>query len=85
MSLISSPTRVAVLSVLVVAGIALAIRPGEAHKAITSKYTYNDDVFPILRDRCASCHVTGGEHDLDVRWQQPGSLRRRCGPTRPLT
>ncbi len=32
----------------------------EAHKPITSKYTYNDDVFPILRDRCASCHVTGG-------------------------
>jgi hypothetical protein len=34
--------------------------PGEAHKAITSKYTYNDDVFPILRDRCARCHVPGG-------------------------
>jgi hypothetical protein len=34
--------------------------PGEAHKAITSKYTYNDDVFPILRDRCSRCHVPGG-------------------------
>jgi hypothetical protein len=34
--------------------------PGEAHKAITSKYTYNDDVFPILRDRCSQCHVPGG-------------------------
>lgn len=33
---------------------------GEAHKPITSKYTYNDDVFPILRDRCGKCHVTGG-------------------------
>ena len=33
---------------------------GEAHKPITSKYTYNDDVFPILRDRCARCHVQGG-------------------------
>jgi hypothetical protein len=32
----------------------------EAHKPITSKYTYNDDVFPILRDRCARCHVQGG-------------------------
>jgi hypothetical protein len=32
----------------------------EAHKPITSKYTYNDDVFPILRERCARCHVTGG-------------------------
>jgi len=39
---------------------ALSLTPGEAHKAITSKYTYNDDVFPILRDKCARCHVTGG-------------------------
>src|SRR5262245_63707145 len=39
---------------------ALSLTPGEAHKAITSKYTYNDDVFPILRDRCARCHVAGG-------------------------
>jgi len=38
----------------------LAVATPEAHKPITSKYTYNDDVFPILRDRCARCHVTGG-------------------------
>jgi hypothetical protein len=31
-----------------------------AHKPITSKYTYNDDVFPILKERCAGCHVQGG-------------------------
>jgi len=37
-----------------------ATQKSEAHKAITSKYTYNDDVFPIFRDRCAKCHVTGG-------------------------
>ena len=24
----------------------------DAHKGITSKYTYNDDVYPILRDKC---------------------------------
>src|SRR5258708_12255980 len=52
--------RAAIVSALVVAGVAIAMRPASAHKAITSKYTYNDDVFPILRDRCASCHVTGG-------------------------
>src|SRR3989441_9287805 len=34
--------------------------PTEAHKPITSKYTYNDDVFPILKARCAQCHVAGG-------------------------
>ena len=52
--------RLLAVSALMLCGVALAIVPGEAHKAITSKYTYNDDVFPILRDRCASCHVSGG-------------------------
>jgi hypothetical protein len=52
--------RIVGVSALVLACVALAIQPAGAHKAITSKYTYNDDVFPILRDRCASCHVTGG-------------------------
>lgn len=33
---------------------------GLAHKPVTSKHTYNEHVFPIFRDRCASCHVAGG-------------------------
>ncbi len=33
---------------------------GEAHKAITSKYHFNEDVFPMVRDRCGRCHVDGG-------------------------
>jgi hypothetical protein len=41
-------------------GLALTVVPGSAHKPITSPYTYNDDVFPILRDRCGTCHVSGG-------------------------
>jgi hypothetical protein len=44
----------------VVAGLGLFAIEGEAHKPITSKYTYNDDVFPILKARCARCHVQGG-------------------------
>jgi len=52
--------RLIVFSALAFGAVAIASQTGEAHKAITSKYTYNDDVFPILRDRCASCHVTGG-------------------------
>jgi hypothetical protein len=42
--------------------VALAFTAGhpEAHKPITSPYTYNEDVFPILRDRCGRCHVAGG-------------------------
>jgi hypothetical protein len=31
-----------------------------AHKPITSPFTFNEDVFPIMRDRCAACHVPGG-------------------------
>src|SRR5260221_8931081 len=32
----------------------------EAHKAITSKYTYNADVLPIFVNRCGHCHIAGG-------------------------
>ncbi|MFI5178023.1 MAG: hypothetical protein ACHQO8_05655 [Vicinamibacterales bacterium] len=49
-----------VFASLVLAALALTAQRGEAHKPITSKYTYNDDVFPIFRDKCARCHVKGG-------------------------
>jgi hypothetical protein len=52
--------RLIVAGAVVLGGLALDIQRGEAHKAITSKYTYNDDVFPIFRDRCSRCHVPGG-------------------------
>lgn len=45
---------------LIVLAFTLASEPGRAHKPITSPFTYTDDVFPILRDRCASCHVPQG-------------------------
>ncbi|HEY3045204.1 MAG TPA: hypothetical protein VGJ39_14320, partial [Vicinamibacterales bacterium] len=41
-------------------GVGLGVERAEAHKPITSKYTYNEDVFPILRDRCGRCHVPDG-------------------------
>lgn len=34
--------------------------PGEAHKGVTSKFTYNADVYPIVLNRCGHCHVAGG-------------------------
>src|SRR6188768_1363902 len=37
-----------------------------AHKAITSPYTYNEHVFPILRDRCARCHAEGGPTPMSL-------------------
>ena len=39
---------------------AVWLLPLEAHKPITSPYTFAEDVAPILRERCATCHVAGG-------------------------
>jgi hypothetical protein len=44
----------------VVAVVGVASLTIEAHKPITSPYTFAEDVLPILRDRCASCHSAGG-------------------------
>jgi hypothetical protein len=45
---------------LTAALVSLAVRPADAHVSVTSKYDYNRDVFPLLRDHCGRCHVTGG-------------------------
>src|SRR5687768_9930262 len=42
----------------------------EAHKPITSPYTFNEDVFPILRDRCGRCHVAGGVAPMSLMTHQ---------------
>jgi hypothetical protein len=36
------------------------IQSSEAHKGITSKFTYNADVYPVFLKRCGRCHVDGG-------------------------
>src|SRR5438105_6158016 len=38
----------------------------DAHKPVTSKYDYNRDVFPWLRDHCGSCHVEGGPAPMSL-------------------
>jgi hypothetical protein len=45
---------------LIALGLMISVAPGSAHKPITSPYTYNDDIFPLLRDKCGRCHVSGG-------------------------
>jgi hypothetical protein len=50
----------------VLAGVALLAPRTEAHKAITSPYSYNDHIFPILRDRCGSCHFEGGPTPMSL-------------------
>jgi len=52
--------RLLVLFGATVAAVTIAGSRGEAHKAITSKYTFNQDVLPIFRDKCGRCHVEGG-------------------------
>jgi hypothetical protein len=41
-----------------------------AHKPITSPYTYNQDVLPIVRERCGQCHVDGGVAPMALLTQQ---------------
>jgi hypothetical protein len=33
---------------------------GQAHKPITSKFTYNAEVYPVFLNRCSHCHIAGG-------------------------
>ena len=54
------PVRVFVAVVVVAATAVLVTPAGEAHKPITSPYSYNEDIFPLVRDRCGRCHVSGG-------------------------
>jgi hypothetical protein len=46
--------------------VTIASEPTRAHKPITSKYSYNVDVFPIFRDRCGRCHVSGGAAPMSL-------------------
>ena len=52
--------RIGVAATIAAAATVLSTSRGEAHKPITSPYSYNEDVFPVLRDRCGRCHVSGG-------------------------
>src|SRR5580658_3561882 len=56
-------------AVAALAGVFLLIVAGErtdAHKPVTSKYDYNKDIFPLLRDHCGSCHVPGGSAPMSL-------------------
>ena len=49
-----------VTAMAAVAIVTLLPARGDAHKPITSPFTFNEDVFPIISDRCGSCHYPGG-------------------------
>src|SRR5512144_913098 len=63
------------LSLLITAGGCLAVGSASlnAHKAVTSKYTYTEDVFPILRDKCGRCHAEGGAAPMSLLAYKDGS------------
>ena len=46
--------------------VTIGVRTGEAHRPVTSKYDYNRDVFPLLRDNCGRCHVDGGAAPMSL-------------------
>lgn len=50
--------RAALATFLLVALVLAAA--GHAHKGITSKFTYNTDVYPVFLNRCGGCHIDGG-------------------------
>jgi hypothetical protein len=48
-------------------GVFVATAPEpEAHKAITSRFNYNEHIFPIFRDRCGTCHYAGGPTPMSL-------------------
>ncbi len=49
----------AVALALILAAVCLT-RPLHAHKGVTSKFTYNAEVYPIFLTRCGHCHIEGG-------------------------
>lgn len=56
----SRPPWTRVLLPLTLAATSALVARLDSHKIISSPYTYNDDIFPILRDKCGQCHVDGG-------------------------
>ena len=56
MSRIAAPALVAAIAMA--ASVTWSVRT-DAHKPITSPFTFSDDVLPIVRERCGECHAPG--------------------------
>ena len=59
-------TRLYAVIILASAFFAAIVEHTGAHKPVTSKYDYNRDVFPLLREHCAPCHVEGGPAPMSL-------------------
>src|SRR5260370_24314306 len=78
------------IAVAIAFGLTIATKHTEAHTPVTSKYDYNRDVFPLLRDHCASCHVPCGPAPMSLiadkdamTWAQSIADALTCGPMTP--
>lgn len=87
----SARLRGASAIIVAVASLFAGTRP-EAHKPITSPYTFNEDVFPILQTHCGRCHVAGGvapmslmTHAETVPWGESIRLEVIAGHMPPWT
>src|SRR5262249_14870988 len=74
-------------SLLIAAGGSLIIGTAsvDAHKAVTSKYTYTEEVFPILRDKCGQCHAEGGAAPMSLLAYKDASGGAVAWPNRCAT
>jgi mono/diheme cytochrome c family protein len=48
------------LAAIICLGALVLVQRVDAHKPVTSKYTYWEDVYPIIKEHCGSCHAQGG-------------------------
>ena len=62
--------QLAKLSVVILPAIAFFLLfaggHADAHKLVTSKFDYNRDVFPLLREHFGGCHVNGGPGPMSL-------------------
>jgi hypothetical protein len=68
----------------------VATAPVDAHKPITSPFTFYDDVLPITRAKCAACHAPDGiapmsllRHEDAVPWGESMKLELIAGHMPP--
>jgi hypothetical protein len=55
-----------VIALAIALFLVLSTEHTDAHTPVTSKYDYNRDVFPRLRDHCAGCHVPDGPAPMSL-------------------
>jgi hypothetical protein len=53
-------SRATIATGIVACLVLVFVRTGNAHEGVTSKFTYNADVYPVFLKRCGGCHVDGG-------------------------